>query len=70
MVSWLDAVVKVMEGRRGQIAIRDLYTSVATIKKTSLDERDIRHRVRAALNDLRKLGRVEHVGEGVWRLSR
>jgi len=70
MVSWQDAIVKVMEGRHGPVKLRDLYDAVLRVKKTDLDEKSIKHRVRAALNDLRKEGRVENVAEGLWELNR
>ncbi len=67
-IGWQDAVQQVMKDLGGRASIDDLYRGVTKLKKTNLDDRDVKHRIRGALAGLKENGKAEHIGDRLWRL--
>ncbi len=67
-MTWKEAVIWALRRRGGKSSLTRLYDLVVQVKGRGIDERSFQHSVRSALDGLKRTGRVERVGAGLWRL--
>ncbi len=68
-MTWKEAVIWALRRRGGQSPPTLLYDIIVEVKGWEMEEQTVQHRIRTALDGLKKDGTVEHVDAGLWRLK-